>query len=334
VKAAEILLRSLLIKNDQNYLGEKMSYDPNTPSQPRSFLSRLILPALILLFGFFMYMSQTQENPVTGEKQHVAFSPDQEIRLGLESAPQMSREMGGELPASDPRVKEVQKMGALLVNDTKARKSPWKFEFHVLADKDTVNAFALPGGQIFITLGLLNRLQNEAQLAGVLSHEMGHVIERHTAQQMSKSQLGQFFIVAIGAAASDPEGYGANNSAAMIAGMVNQMIQLRYSRGDESEADVWGLKLMAQAGYDPYEMIKVMEILKAATGDKGQGPSFFQTHPNPDLRIEEIKAYLKEHPQSLNLQKGRSLREVFQSAPAASESQERSWTDILQSLPY
>lgn len=311
-----------------------MSYDPNIPSQPRSFLSRLIVPALILLFGLFMYMSQTQENPVTGEKQHVAFSPDQEIRLGLESAPQMSREMGGELPASDPRVQEVQKMGNLLVNTTKAKKSPWKFAFHVLADKDTVNAFALPGGQVFITLGLLNQLQNEAQLAGVLGHEMGHVIERHTAQQMSKSQLGQFFIVAVGAAASDSEGYGTNNSAAMIAGLVNQMIQLRYSRGDESEADVWGLKLMSQAGYNPYEMIKVMEILKAAGGGKGHGPSFFQTHPDPDLRIEQIKAYLKAHPPQLNLQNGKSLREVLQAAPASSTSEEHSWMDILQSLPY
>ncbi|PJD97031.1 MAG: peptidase M48 Ste24p [Parachlamydia sp.] len=311
-----------------------MSYDPNTPSQPRSFLSRLIVPALILLFGLFMYMSQTQENPVTGEKQHVAFSPDQEIRLGLESAPQMSREMGGELPASDPRVQEVQKMGTLLVNTTIAKKSPWKFAFHVLADKDTVNAFALPGGQVFITLGLLNQLQNEAQLAGVLGHEMGHVIERHTAQQMSKSQLGQFFIVAVGAAASDPEGYGTNNSAAMIAGMVNQMIQLRYSRGDESEADVWGLKLMSQAGYNPYEMIKVMEILKAAGGGEGHGPSFFQTHPDPDLRIEQIKAYLKAHPPQLNLQNGKSLREILQAAPPSSRSEERSWKDILESLPY
>jgi predicted Zn-dependent protease len=241
--------------------------------------------------------------------------------------------MGGELPASDPRVQEVQKMGNLLVNDTKAKKSPWKFVFHVLADKDTVNAFALPGGQVFITLGLLNQLQNEAQLAGVIGHEMGHVIERHTAQQMSKSQLGQFFIVAVGAAASDSEGYGTNNSAAMIAGMVNQMIQLRYSRGDESEADVWGLKLMSQAGYNPYEMIKVMEILKSASGDKGHGPSFFQTHPDPDLRIEQIKAYLKAHPPQLNLQNGKSLREVFQATPASSTSEEHSWMDILQSLP-
>lgn len=312
-----------------------MNYDPNSPSGQRGFnFGRLIVPALLILFGLFMYMMQTQTNPVTGEKQHVAISPDQEIRLGLESAPQMSREMGGELPASDPRVQEVQKLGKWIVDHTEAKKSPWQFQFHVLADRDTVNAFALPGGQIFITLGLLNQLQNEAQLAGVISHEMGHVIERHTAQQMSKSQLGQFFVLAVGTAASDQNGYGAQNNATMIANMVNQMIQLRYSRGDESEADLWGLKLMTETGYDPYQMIKVMEILKAAGGDKGHGPDFFQTHPNPDLRIEQIKTYLKEHPPTSNLKNGRDLRELFRSVPQHDEQRQPSLLDLLQSLPY
>lgn len=252
----------------------------------RSWASRLIGALAIGLMGLFMYMSQVQENPVTGEKQHVSLTADQEIRLGLQSAPKMTQKMGGELPATDPRTKKVQKIGTMIIRNTDAAKSPWKFQFHLLADTHTINAFALPGGQIFITLGLFNKLENEAQLAGVLSHEIGHVIERHSAQQMAKSQFGNILVAAAGSAGDsryDPT---------FIASIVNQMFQLRYSRQDESEADIWGIKLMQQAGFDPEAMIEVMRILKASSGPGG-GPEIFQTHPNPDLRIKQIQEYLK-----------------------------------------
>lgn len=273
--------------------------------EPSSNLKgRLIAALMIAVIGVFMYMSQVEQNPVTGEKQHVAISPEQEIRLGLESAPVMSREMGGELPASDPRTIEVQKIGNYIVGHTEAAKSPWKFQFHLLADNQTVNAFALPGGQIFITLGLLNKLQTEAQLAGVLSHEIGHVIERHSAQQMAKNQLGQSLVVAVATGASqDSHSY-------MVAAVVNQMLQLRYGRQDESEADEWGLKLMEKAGFDPRAMIEVMVVLKEAGGG-GHGLEIFQTHPNPELRIEQIKAYLQQHPPASGLSEGRHLNEVL-----------------------
>lgn len=269
-----------------------------------NFGKRLLIALGIVLIGWLMYMSQVEKNPVTGEKQHVSLSPDQEIRLGLESAPEMAREMGGELSETDGRVKEVQKIGNVLLDSSVAKKSPWQFKFHLIADENTINAFALPGGQIFITLGLYNKLQNEAQLAGVLGHEMGHVIERHTAQQMAKTQLGEAFVVAVGAAASDQNSNG--YTPMMIASVVNQMFQLRYSRHDESEADIWGLKIMSQAGYDPYAMIKVMEILKASA-KQGYTPELFQTHPNPDLRIRQIKEYLEKNPPKQNLSKGKNL---------------------------
>lgn len=307
------------------------SRESNAPQRGSGLGGRLIGAFLILLVGFIMYMSQVQENPVTGEKQHVSITPEQEIRLGLESAPQMSREMGGELPASDPIVQEVQKIGDYIVSKTDARKSPWKFEFHVLADTETVNAFALPGGQIFITKGLVDKLKTEAQLAGVLSHEMGHVIERHSAQQMSKSQLGQFFIIAVGAAASDPNQYGqgGNYNAAVIASVVNQMIQLHYSREDESEADIWGLKLMEQSGYDPRAMIQVMQILKASSKGSGHMPELFQSHPNPDLRMKQIEEYLQKHPPSPDLKEGRNLQDVLRTR-ANSQQKEFNIFDLLR----
>ncbi len=287
-------------------------FDPNNnrgSSGGSRISGRLIVAIIIALVAWFMYATHTEVNPVTGEKQHVSYSPDQEVQLGLKSAPEMARQMGGELANSDPRTREVQKIGNFIVTKIDIKNSPWKFQFHLLADDKTVNAFALPGGQIFITLGLLNKLKTEAELAGVLSHEMGHVIQRHSSQQMAKTQLGQTLVIAVGTAASDSN--NPNNSAAMIAAMVNQMAQLRYSRSDESEADTWGIKLMSKAGFNPHAMIEVMEILKASSGGKEGGSDFFQTHPNPDLRIQQIKAYLKEHPPAEGLSDGKLLKTVY-----------------------
>ena len=204
------------------------------------------------------------------------------------------------------RPQVVQQVGNYLVNHTLAKKSPWHFQFHLLSDDQVVNAFALPGGQIFITLGLLNKLQNEAELAGVLGHEMGHVLERHTAEQMAKNQLGQALVLGAGTAASSNE----SQNAVMIASFVNQMIQLRYGRQDESEADQWGIRLTTEAGFDPKAMIQVMEVLKAQSHG-GQPLEIFQSHPNPDLRIEQIQAYLSKHPPPPNLTQGYTLKELY-----------------------
>ncbi len=267
---------------------------------------RLILGILIALGALFTYFNNSQENPVTHQVQHISLTPDQEIRLGLESAPSMARQMGGEIHSSDPRAIEVSKIGQLIISKTEAEKSPWKFKFHLLADPQTINAFALPGGQVFITLGLYDKLQTEAQLAGVLSHEIGHVIERHSAQQLAKAELGQMLVVGVGVGASGDQQSNLYDPA-MIAAVANQMIQLHYSRHDESQADIWGLKLMTESGFDPHAMIDVMEILKAASGGRGGQIEMFQTHPNPDLRIEQIKAYLKEHPPQPGLTQGENL---------------------------
>ncbi len=153
-------------------------------------------------------------------------------------------------------------------------------------------------------------MQTEAQLAGVLGHEMGHVIERHTAQQMAKSRLGEMLVVAVGATSDSSYGTGPTNPA-VIAALVNKMFQLRYSRHDESEADEWGVKIMTQAGFNPHAMIEVMQVLKAASGDGGEQMEMFQTHPNPDLRMRQIRAYLEKHPPPPGLTEGRSSESNF-----------------------
>jgi predicted Zn-dependent protease len=233
-----------------------------------------------------------------------------EKALGLEAAPKMAQQMGGVLdPRQDPDARIVAEVGHKLVNSTEASKSPYvgNFNFYLLDDPKTINAFALPGGQIFITRALYSRLQDESQLAGVLGHEVGHVIHRHSAQQMAKGQLGQMLVVATGVGASDDRGHG--QMAAAAAAMANQMMQLKYGRGDESQSDSYGLKLMAQAGYDPRGMLAVMEVLKAAGGG-GRQPEFLSSHPLPDNRLEEIKQIIaRDYPNGVpdTLTRGREL---------------------------
>ena len=254
--------------------------------------SRLLIALVIAAVGVIAYMSRTEVNPVTGEKQHVALSVDQEKVLGLEAAPEMAAKMGGDVPESDPQAARVEQIGRKVVQGSDAARSPYagSFDFHLLADPETINAFALPGGQIFITKGLLDKLKTEDEVAGVLGHEVGHVIHRHAAEQIAKGQLGAALSQAVGVAASD-----GGQRAAMIAAMVNQVVQLRYGRQDESESDRYGIDAMAEAGYDPNAMLEVMEILKQASGGRSQ-PEWLSSHPLPETRIAEIKEYLRTRP--------------------------------------
>lgn len=253
-----------------------------------------IIAGLMLLFGLFRFLTSTQVNPVTGEKQHVAMSVPQEIALGLQSAPQMAAQMGGEVDPRSRSASLVREVGERLVAESIARKSLYRFQFHLLRDSQTVNAFALPGGQIFITVGLLNRLQNEAQLAGVLGHEIGHVIHRHGAQHMAKGEFGQILVTAVGVASSNDRDYGRTNQ--QVAAMVNSMVNLKYGRDDESQSDQFGLEAMTAAGFDPSQMLGVMKILAEVSQGKRQ-PEWLASHPYPypEHRAEQIEAWLHRH---------------------------------------
>jgi beta-barrel assembly-enhancing protease len=252
---------------------------------------RTIIGIAIILFGIISYFGHESVNPTTGEKQHVSMSASDEIALGLQSAPQMSAQMGGDVPAGDPRAEEVTHIGSLLIARSSAKESPYSYRFHLLNDSQTINAFALPGGQIFITMGLYEKLADEAELAGVLGHEIGHVVERHVAQQIEKSRLGQSIVLGTGVAASSH-----NNGLAAwaIADLANQMIQLKFSRADESQADQRGLQYMTETGYDPRAMIDVMKVLKEVSAGGGE-PEFLQTHPDPGNRIEAIQLWMADH---------------------------------------
>lgn len=253
---------------------------------------QIIIAIVIAAIGLIGYLMKSQTNPVTGEKQYVSLTPQQEVALGVRAAPQMAAQMGGVVPPNDPMAKLVKTVGRRLVDYTEAAKGPYQYDFHLLADPRTINAFALPGGQIFITRGLLDRLQTEAQLAGVLGHEIGHVVNRHSAEHMAKSQLGQSLATAAGAAASDDQGRG--YQAAAVAQMVNQMVQLKYGRDDERESDDYGMKYMVQAGYNPEGMLGVMKVLGEASKGNRQ-PEFLASHPYPQERWQRAQEFLKKN---------------------------------------
>lgn len=254
---------------------------------------KLLIALVLAAISVITYMSQSQINPVTGEKQHISMSAEQEIALGLQAAPEMEQQFGGADP--DPRLEQlVERVGSSIVQASDARKSPYvkNFDFHALADQQTINAFALPGGQIFITRALLSKMTTEGQLAGVLGHEIGHVILRHSAERVAQQQLTQGLTGAAVLATYDPNNPRSRNSAA-VAAMIGNLITLKYGRGDELESDAIGVRLMSQAGYDPRSMIDVMKILEES-GAGGGGPEFFKTHPNPENRIQKIEAAIKE----------------------------------------
>jgi len=248
--------------------------------------SRLIIAIIFIGFSLISYFSSKEYNPVTGEDQYISLTPRQEIALGLQAAPQMIQQHGGLYP--EQKYQDlVDNIGLSLVRHSKAAETVYQYDFHLLNDRQTINAFALPGGQVFITAALFSKLKTEAQLAGVLGHEIGHVVARHSAQQMAKSNLTEGILNGV-MVASDPSG-----SAAQAATYIGQLVNMKYGRDDELESDKLGIRFMVKSGYDPNAMIGVMQILAEASGGRGQA-EFFSTHPNPENRIEEIKNTIKE----------------------------------------
>ncbi len=278
-----------------------MSYSPQYSRQRggrnAALRTRLLIAGAILLFSLISYLSRSSLNVVTGERQRVGMSVDEEIQLGLMSVESMTYQHQG--PSRDLQATAaVQMMGRRLIHNLEQLQTergsslPYQFNFHLLADRTTVNAFALPGGQVFITQALYDQFTNEGQLAGVLGHEIGHVIERHSAEHMAKSNLLRSMAGAAGVA-------GGDISSAQIASAVGNLINMKYGRNDELESDGWGVKLMVMAGFSPEHMIEVMDILESSSGGGGQ-PDFLSSHPSPANRRQHIETIIeKQFPEGL-----------------------------------
>jgi beta-barrel assembly-enhancing protease len=259
----------------------------------RSMLSGRLLIALALAgIALCSYYSKRSVNPVTGETQHIDMSSEQEIALGLQAAPEMAQQHGGLSSNAQARAL-VEQVGRKLVGAAALdRKTDYRYQFHLLADPQTINAFALPGGQVFITEGLMRRLRTEGELAGVLGHEVGHVIERHGAEHISKQELTQGLTGAAVIATYDPNNPSTQQSAA-VAMMIGNLINMKYGRDDELESDKWGVKLNSKAGYDPRGMLGVMEVLGQASRAQAP-PEFMSTHPDPGNRAQRIEEFIAQ----------------------------------------
>ena len=217
-------------------------------------------------------------NPATGQRQFMLISESQEIAMGREADGPITESLG--LYESEA----LQAMVANLGNDMASRSErpalPWSFK---LVDDPMVNAFALPGGFIFITRGIMAALNSEAELAGVIGHEIGHVTARHAASRMSSQQLQQLGL-----------GVGSVlfSEVASVAGVLSVglgLLNMRYSRGDESQSDELGVRYMTRAGYDPNALVGVFQTLALAGGGEGSIPEWASTHPDPVNREADIR---------------------------------------------
>ncbi len=235
---------------------------------------------LVVAVGLAGPMAGCSRNEATGQMQLNLLSEEAEIKIGLESKDEFIKQSGGQLP--DEKINRyVSLIGEKLAIECERPSLPWEF---TVLDSSVINAFALPGGKVFISRGLLEKMDNEAQLAGVLGHEIGHVTAKHANNRMTNALIAAGVVVAVGAATD-------NDWAPAIAGGVAGIGQLKFSRDEEIQSDTLGMRYMTRAGYDPAGQLQVMQILQDAS-EGPRPPEFLSTHPLPQTRIDRIEQEL------------------------------------------
>jgi predicted Zn-dependent protease len=225
-------------------------------------------------------------NPATGERQLSLVSEGQEIAMGRDADPQIVAQFG--LYPDEGVQRYVQDLGASLAAESERPDLPWTFR---VLDDPLVNAFALPGGYIYVTRGILAHLDSEAELAGVLGHEIGHVTARHSASQMSQAMLAQIGLVA--GAVLAPE---AAQSYGGLAQTAASLLFLKFGRDDERQADALGVRYAIRDGYDPNALLGVFDTLDRVSRAAGveRMPGWASTHPAPEDRSQRIMALVDQ----------------------------------------
>ena len=246
-------------------------------------LTTLAVVALSLLTG-------CARNAATGSYQFNALSRSDEIALGQDAKPEIVAQYGGEYPDETARayVSEVGHRVASQVEEP-YQDIPWDF---TLLDSDVVNAFALPGGKVFITTGLARLLKDESELAGVLGHEVGHVTAEHADKRLS-----QQMIISIGGAVL--AGLSSDERIQLAAAGITTgagIFALSFSREEEMESDALGVRYMSRAGYDPEGMKGVMRALAAASEGQPSQPEWLSTHPATQSRIDRLESIMRDYP--------------------------------------
>lgn len=248
-----------------------------------SVRKKYIIP--VLLMSFLFAACSIQESPITGDKRAYGYSWEQELAIGKEADEQIQQFYG--VYDNDALQQYVEKIGQemLAVSHMQREDSPdqyknTKFYFRLL-DSPVVNAFALPGGYIYVTRGLLSHLDNEAQLAVVLGHEIGHVAARHASQRAFEQQMGQLAL--IGGAIAGQHFLGIPGGDILgLGGMAAQMLFLSYSRDNERESDRLGVEYAAKQKYNSAEGAKFFTTLERMSEQSGQSiPNWQSTHPDP-----------------------------------------------------
>lgn len=231
----------------------------------------------ILLSFILAFCASCSINPISGEKQFMFFSQGQDVTVGQKYAPEIEKQMGGRIENQTLQdyINSVGQKVAVVSHNP-----DWKYQFVAVNDK-SVNAVALPGGFIFITKGMLQNLKTEDQLASVLAHETVHVVSRHSSAAMSR-EIGIDILMSAVISEQTPQ------NIKMVTGFARQIIGLRYGRGDEQEADLVGLDYLVLAGYNPWAMVEITQMLEGL--QESRPIEFLSTHPAPKNRT----AYLTE----------------------------------------
>jgi predicted Zn-dependent protease len=214
-------------------------------------------------------------NPVTGKRQLALISEPQEIAMGRDADKDVVASIG--LYPDESMQRYIQALGARIAANTERPNLPWTFR---VVDDAAVNAFAIPGGFIYVTRGIMTHLNSEAELAGILGHEIGHVTARHSVSQISKQQLAQVGLAAGTILSPDFAQFGD------LAQVATGLMFMKFSRSDESQADALGLRYMMAGGYDPRTLVDVFAMLQALSQQSGAGrlPQWMSTHPDPENR--------------------------------------------------
>jgi hypothetical protein len=261
---------------------------------PRKFrMDRVIAPRLLCLIALLLATQAYTETagPEFPNPGNAHMSREQQRALGLKAAAQVYEQMPV-LPDSSPETQYIRQLGQKLVATIPPQYS-WPFEFHVVAQKE-INAFALPGGPMFVNVGTITAAANEAELAGVMGHEMSHVYMQHSAKQASKAQTTSVLAGIAGAALGATMGGTVGELGQMGLQMGAQGLMLKYSRSDESQADAVGTIILYKAGYNPQAMANFFKTLETEGGQTP--PQWLSDHPNPGNREQAIEKEIRNWP--------------------------------------
>jgi Zn-dependent protease with chaperone function len=248
----------------------------------------LVLALLLAQPLALMAQAQGGSSPQLPNPGTTGMNRQQQQQLGLQAMGEVYKQMPV-LPDSSPETQYIQHLGKKLAGVIPADKS-WPYQFHVIPAAD-INAFALPGGPIFVNIGTITAADNEAQLAGVLAHEMSHVYMQHSAKQAPKATWAQI-IAGLGGAVLPQSGLG--NLARMGIQFGAGTMLMKYSRGDEAQADSTGAIIMYRAGYNPQAMADFFETLQKKYG--AGGPQLLSDHPNPGNRTAAVQNEIRNWP--------------------------------------